>query len=369
MQSARKSIPSEVPSQAVVQSHAVSNQELAKAFERYLISRGFSPPTLRSYMDSVNRYVEMLGSMSVVDAERREIREFQASLLKKGLSSNSLRLHTIALRGFHKFIRLSGLTNHDPTLLLSARKLPGRIPRFLTVKEVDKLIVACETPLERAVVEVMYSTGVRISELVSIRIEDITFSMPGVIRIIRGKGNKDRVVLFGSKADAAIREYLGDRRTGFLFEAPARTGELTKSRWRNCSWYGRYYANGVQREVRIGKVRDTAEAEARQRLDRILAGTPGFCPHPVRPYDKRSIRLALSRIAHRAKVSGVHPHSLRRAFATHLLEGGADLRVVQELLGHVNLTTTMLYTRFSNEDLKKIHTRCHPHGDKHAEEK
>ena len=276
MASARKSIPSAVSSQAVVQSHAESNRELAEAFERYLVSRGFSPPTLRAYMDSVNRYVEMLGSMSVVDAERREIREFQAGLLKRGLSSNSLRLHTIALRGFHKFIRLSGLTKHDPTLLLSPRKLPGRIPRFLTLKEVDKLLAACETPFERAVIEVMYSTGVRISELVSIRVEDITFSSPGVIRIIRGKGNKDRIVLFGSKADAAIREYLGDRRTGFLFEAPARIGELIKSRWRKCSWYGRYYDNGVQREVRLGKVADMSEAEAREKLDQFLSADAGI---------------------------------------------------------------------------------------------
>jgi integrase/recombinase XerD len=159
MASTRKSIPSAVPSQAVVKSHAESNRELTEAFERYLISRGFSPPTLRSYMDSVNRYVEMLRSTSVVDSTRREIREFQAGLLKRGLHPNSLRLHTIALRGFHKFIRLSGLTKHDPTLLLSHRKLPGRIPRFLTVKEVDKLIAACETPFERAVVEVMLFDG------------------------------------------------------------------------------------------------------------------------------------------------------------------------------------------------------------------
>jgi site-specific recombinase XerD len=211
-----------------------------------------------------------------------------------------------------------------------------------------------------------YSTGVRISELVSIRVEDITFSSPGVIRITRGKGNKDRIVLFGSKADAAIRAYLGDRSTGFLFEAPPRIGELQR-KWQ--TWWGRYYAHSVQQWVRIGKMRDMSEAEARERLDQILVETHGFTAHPARPYEKRSIRLALSRIAHRAKVPGVHPHCLRRAFATHLLEGGADLRVVQELLGHVNLTTTMLYTRFSNEDLKKIHTRCHPHGDEHAEEK
>jgi hypothetical protein len=97
---------SEPVSTSPVQSFTKANKELGEAFERYLISRGFSAPTLRAYMDSVNRYIEMLGSMNVVDAERREIREFQAGLLKRGLSSNSLRLHTIALRGFHKFIRL-----------------------------------------------------------------------------------------------------------------------------------------------------------------------------------------------------------------------------------------------------------------------
>jgi len=323
----------------------------------------------------------------VVDATRREIREFQASLLKRGLSSNSLRLHTIALRGFHKFISLSGLTKHDPTLLLSPRKLPGRIPRFLTVKEVDKLLAACETPVERAVVEVMYSTGVRVSELVRLRIEDITFSSPGVIRVIRGKGNKDRIVLFGSKADTAIRAYLGDRKTGFLFEAPAGTGQFFKHRR---SWYARLYDGGEQRQVRLGLARAhqdprwlgrkkshpdlyrcISESEARAKFERLTTNTPGFCSHPARPYDRRSIRLLLQRLAHRAKVADVHPHSLRRAFATHLLEGGADLRVVQELLGHVNLTTTMLYTRFSNANLKKIHTRYHPHanGDGHGEEK
>jgi site-specific recombinase XerD len=320
-------------------------------------------------MDSVNRYVEMLGSVSVVDATRREIREFLTALLNRGLSANSLRLHTIALRGFHKFIRLSGLTKHDPTLLLSSRKLPGRIPRFLTVKEVETLLAACKTPLEKAVVEVMYATGVRVSELVSIRVEDITFSGPGVIRIVRGKGNKDRIVMFGSKADAAIKAYLGDRRTGFLFEAPPRVGELKRSRWRNCSWLGSYYDNGVQREVRLGKVQDMSETEARQKLDQILAETPGFTPHPPKQYDRRSIRLALQRIAHRAKVPGVHPHALRRSFATHLLQGGADIRYVQELLGHATLSTTMRYTRLSISDLKGIHTRCHPHGDDHAEEK
>ena len=286
-------------------SFAQANKELAEAFERYLISRGFSPPTLRAYMDSVNRYVEALHSTIVVDVERRDIRQFQASLLERGLSQNSVRLHTIALRSFHKFISLAGLTKHDPTLLVSARRLPVRIPRFLTVEEVDRLIAACETPFERALIEVLYSTGVRLGELVKIRVDDIAFPSPGVIRITRGKGGKDRIVLFGSKADAAIRAYLGDRKTGFLFETPARIGGLIKPQPKDRSWNGRYYVDGVQRWVRLGKMRDMSEAEARQKLEQILAETPGFSPHPARQYEKRSIRLAVQHIAHRAKVAGV----------------------------------------------------------------
>jgi integrase/recombinase XerD len=351
-----------------VRSYASSNRELAEAFERYLISRGFSAPTLRAYMDSVNRYVEMLHSTSVVDATRREIREFQAGLLRRGLSSNSLRLHTIALRGFHKFISLSGLTKHDPTLLLSPRKLPGRIPRFLTIAEVEKLVAAAEIPVEEAVPETLYATGVRVSELVRIRIEDVDF-VNRVIRVIRGKGNKDRIVLFGSKAAAAIERYLNGRTVGFLFEAPERDGYVRKRR--DClSWQGRFYVDGVQQEIPLGRVDSMSRGEAQRKLQDILAKTPGFHPHSARPYDRRSIRLMLSRLAFRAKIGRVHPHALRRSFATHLLQGGADIRSVQELLGHVNLSTTMLYTRLSVSDLKATHTRCHPRAeDEHGEEK
>jgi integrase/recombinase XerD len=345
-----------------IRSFARANKELAEAFERYLISRGLSPQTLRAYMDSVNRYVETLRSTSAVTADRRDIRQFQAGLLKRGLTSNSVRLHTIALRGFYKFISLSGLTKQDPTLLLSSRKLPERIPRLLTVQEIEKLLSACRNALERAIVEVMYATGVRIGELVKIRVDDITFSSPGVIRINRGKGGKDRIVLFGSKADAAIRAYLGNRQTGFLFEAPPRIGELLKPQVKDRSWNGRYYVDGVQRWVRLGKMRDMSEAEARRKLDQFLAKTPGFTRTGPRPYDKRSIGLLLTRIAKRAKLERVHPHAFRRAFATHMLQDGADLRIVQELLGHASLSTTMRYTNLIISNLKDVHTRCHPHA-------
>ena len=202
---------------------------------------------------------------------------------------------------------------------------------------------------KRAIIEVLYATGVRISELIALRVEDITFSEPGVIRVDRGKGDKDRNVCFGKPAAAAMREYLDGRETGFLFEAPARVGEFF-ARWR--SWYARFYDDAVQREVRLGKVRDLSETEARAKFETLKAETPGFRPHPARPYDARSIRLLLNRLAFRAHVAGVHPHAFRRADATHMLENGADLRAVQELLGHVNVTTTMIYTNLSASNLK-----------------
>lgn len=112
-----------------VRSYAVSNRELVEAFGRYLIARGQSPATIRAYRDSVERLVDSIGATSVSEVDRGTIRQLQAGLCDKGLDSNSIRLHTCALRCFFKFIRLTGLTKHDPTLLLSHRKTPGRLPR------------------------------------------------------------------------------------------------------------------------------------------------------------------------------------------------------------------------------------------------
>lgn len=293
-----------------VRSFAKSNQDLIEAFETYLISLNRSRDTRRAYLDAVGRFIETLGSKDATEADRGDIRRFQTTLLAKGLTSNSIRSHISGIRAFSKFLYLAGLTRCDPTLLVAQRKLPTRIPRVLTVEEIERLIAASVTPLEKAIVETLYATGVRLSELIALRVEDITFSEPGVIRVLRGKGDKDRIVLFGRPAAAAIREYLADRRSGLLFTA-----------------------------------------------------------HPARPYDARSVRLLLNRLAFRARVAGVHPHAFRRAFATHMLERGADLRVVQDLLGHQNVTTTARYTNLSVLHLQSIHERFHPHAQEKTDAK
>ncbi len=343
-----------------VRSFSQANSELVKAYERYLVARGNAGPTIGAYLDAVNRLVESVGAASVVEVERDTIRRVLGDWYKKGLTANSIRLHTCALRSFFKFIRLTGLTKHDPMLLIACRKIPTRLPVVLTIEQVERLIGAAQDPFERAVVEVLYSTGVRVSELIKLRLENISWPSR-TIRVHKGKGGKDRVVLFGSYAEKAIQEYQAWRpsQAGFLFEAPARRGHIQATKR---GWNGRLYVDRVQRKFRIGSFKEfPTEGEARREFDRIAAQVPGFKPIQARPYWPGSIRGVLNRLAHRAGIDRVHPHALRRAMASHMLQNGGNLRVVQDLLGHERLNTTMRYTWLDANHLKKVHERCHPH--------
>jgi len=345
-----------------VRSFAKENRELAAAFARYMLARGCSPRTIRAYADSVGRLVEYLGASSVAEVERRTIRQLLAELYKKGITSNSIRLHTCGLRAFFKFIRLTGLTKHDPTLLLAHRKIMGRMERVLTIEEIERLINASQDPFELAVAEVLYGTGIRISELLNLRLEDIDFADGeiGSLRVKNGKGQKDRVVLFGTKAALAMKEYQAWRpsRMGFLFEVPEKNGCL---RLLDGSWHGFFYVDGVQRNIWLARAADCpTRQEARRRFNRIVSKIPGYRVIPAKPYSSRAIWDVIHRLAHRAKLGRVHPHMLRRAMACHMLASGANIRAIQDLLGHTNLSTTMLYTALTAENLKKTHSKFHP---------
>ena len=287
-----------------VLSYADGNKELARAFDRYLEARGLRPATRQTYGRTMRELLAFLGSRSIAEADRTLLRQFLGTLCNRGMDPNGIRRHTCGLRAFFKFVQLTRLTPHNPTMMLAHRKLAHRVQRVLTRSEVDRLIAAAETSLELAVLEWLYATGVRVSELVSMRLEDVDFAA-GVARVKKGKGGKDRIVLFGSKADAALRNLIESRppATGFLFEAPAYCGSISKYRIsRNGKtysyWHGAYYdAEHFQRGVCVGTVSAfPTRSDARRAFDKILATAPGYHPRAPRPYTDRAIRMMVRRI-------------------------------------------------------------------------
>ncbi len=346
----------------LTRSFAGSNEDLRAAFARYQVALGQSEATIDTYSASIGQFLETLGSQNILDVTRSEIRNYLRNLADRGLGSNSIRKHTHAIRAFHKFLRVSSLTKDDPTLLLSQRKLPRRIPKVLTPDEMVRLIEAAKNPLERAVAQVLYSTGMRVSELVKMRIENVNFETR-IMRVIKGKGGKSRIVPFGPYAADSIRKYHEWRKpqAGWLFEFYGREPNLYLRYGK--TWYAWFYLKNSKRcNWRLGKIADLPTIEdARREFDRRY-GPDYRHPRPAGPIDARTVRYILQRSAARAKLKGVTPHALRRAFATHMLESGASIRVIQEILGHERLTTTALYTLLSAAKLSEVYEQCHPHG-------
>jgi site-specific recombinase XerD len=346
----------------LARSYAKTNRELVAAFERYLVSRGRSPRGIRAYREPALALVDFLGARSIAEVDRGTLRQFLMKLQAKGVCANTIRLRTCALRAFFRFIRLTGLTDSDPTLQLAHRKLPERKPRVLTIEEVERIIGAARSPFERAVIEVLYGAGVRVSELVNLRLEDVRWddvSQIHSITVHEGKGGKDRIVLFGSKAASAIRAYQQafPSKAGFLFEVHPTNGSLCRQR-PSRAWSVRFSIDGARRSLSI---KTDSREEAQREFERVAPKIPGYRVLPARPYSSRAIHLAVRRVAERAKLGKIYPHALRRAFASHMLARGGDLRAIQELLGHENLHTTMLYTSLTAADLKAVHRRAHPH--------
>ena len=347
-------------------SYKSSNEQLQLSFARYLEGRGRKPLTVRSYSDSVSRLLSTIGTRSVLSIERQDIRGFQYSLLNRGLASTTLNHHIAAIREFFKFLRIVGLNEgRDPMFGVSSRKTAYRAPIVLTVRQVERLIEAAANLTEHAVIEFLYATAVRVSECVAMKLEDVDLEQR-VARVQRGKGDKGRIVLFGRPARAAIIAMLATRpsQTPFLFESPGRIGSMrTEGKW----WIGYYYSGGVQRRIRIGGIDElTTRHQARYRFDQLLVNCGGFRARFSSPYTPRGIAFIVARSASRAGLGRVHPHAVRRACATHLLEGGADLRYVQEILGHTSLSTTTVYLNVSPARIKDVHARCHPLGDCNA---
>ncbi len=294
------------------------NQTLDQFIHYLIVEKGLSKNTIEAYGHNLNRFVEYLKKKGIQDLDqvgKVDVKAFLLFLKKQGLSAKTVVRNLVALRTFYKFLTQEGILEANPLEEIESPKVERTLPEILSLKEVEQLLEQPDpqTPLgvrDRAMLELLYATGMRVSELTRLPIQQV--NLEGGYVLLYGKGSKERVVPLGKEAMKWITCYLNTARvtlakkkeSPFLFIN--RSGkEMSRQRfWKTIKSYGR----------------------------------------------KAGIRKRIT------------PHLLRHSFASHLLERGADLRSVQMMLGHVDISTTQIYTHVTGERLKRVHQRYHPRG-------
>jgi integrase/recombinase XerD len=290
------------------------------AYLNYIrVERGLSANTLDAYSSDLFKFTGFLRDrkLALAKVKRDDVVDFLSSLYRRGLDSRSVARHLVTVRSFYKFLVVDGIVNHDPTTNLESPKIRQTLPSFLSVKDVEKLLALPDlnTPLglrDRALLDVLYSCGLRVTELINLRADNIDFEL-GCIRCI-GKGDKERLVPIGRKALDSVVTYIKEAR-------PALLRSRRRAKLSNAIFLNR---QGGQ----LGRVG----------VWKILAA-----------YGRA--------LGQRKKLT---PHKLRHSFATHLLERGADLRSVQMMLGHADISTTQIYTHVMEDRLKTVYKAHHP---------
>lgn len=286
-----------------------SNQEIDFYTNHLKTERNYSPHTISNYKRDL---VFLTGFFKERKVNRLTAREYLVQLEKNGFSKRSIARKLSAARSFFRFLMREKMAEVNPFDNLLTPKIPKKLPNFLYPEEMARLLKAPKSdPLGRrdlAILEILYSSGIRVTELASLSLNELDLA-EGEIRVF-GKGSKERIVLFGSHAVSAVKGYLTTARP-----------ELLSGKKSAAVFIGRRGTRLTTRQI--------------ERLIKYYAKKAGI-------------------------VKKVTPHTLRHSFATHLLDGGADLRMVQELLGHVSLSTTQVYTHVTKERLKKVYESSHP---------
>ena len=292
-------------------------EKLLAKYTRYLeLERSISPLTVRNYTSDIKSFLDFLhnsGLDSLEKVDRIIMRHYLGSLHEAGIARSSISRKLSALRSFYRYLNRERLINVDPLATITAPKLEKRLPTFLNIHDIQRLIEAPEraTPQglrDRAILELLYAAGLRVSEIVRLDIGDINLSSLEIR--IWGKGAKERIGLMGKPAEEALRLYLRYGRTKLQGKRETRAIFLNRSG-------GRMSERSIQRIIR--KYAKKAGIDVR-----------------------------------------VFPHIMRHTFATHLLDGGADLRVVQDLLGHSKLSSTQIYTHVTRSQIRRTYLAAHP---------
>ena len=294
--------------------HTVVGKAVAD-FLLHLGERNASPHTIKAYSRDLANFAAYAGSRGWKSIDHIAIRGFLSQLYEKGLSKTSVARSLAAVRSLYRWLAREGVVEHNPAKLVATPKLPKKLPRVPTIEEMNSVLdgkmpeTAAFPERDHLMLELLYGCGIRNSELTGIRLDDIRLSAETIL--IRGKGKKERYVPFGDSVKSALSVYL-----------PARQTALTETR------------------------KNTAA---------LLINQRGGC------LTTRSVRRIIKKIAVAKGLSpDVHPHTLRHAFGTHMLEEGADLRAIQELLGHERLATTQRYTQLSVKHVLQVYDQTHP---------
>ncbi len=292
--------------------------KLIDEFIRHLtVERGLAPNTCASYrrdLSDLARFLQKHPGSGLAAASKREILAYLLHLQQQGKAPATVSRHLAAIRTFYRFLVNESLVERDPSENLETPKLAKRLPKVLSVSEVE-LLLGQPKPIEpaglrdRAMLEVLYATGMRVSELISLTLNQINLEL-GYVRCI-GKGSKERIIPLGRKASKSLREYL---------------------------------ARGRAKLIRRKEPTDLL-----------------FVNHHGRVLTRQGFWKIIKAYAAQAGIDKpITPHTLRHSFATHLLENGADLRSVQEMLGHVDISTTQIYTHLTRSRLKEVYAKTHP---------
>jgi tyrosine recombinase XerC len=281
-------------------------------FINYLqIEKNYSDHTVTNYKIDLKEFSGSIKDKPIEQVTHVDVRLFLSKLKEKNFSKRSVARKMACLRSFFKFLYREGHIKANPAASLSTPKIDKKLPLFMNASDVVRLLESPDASddmglRDRAILEALYSTGIRVSELVGLNKEDVDF-ISGVIKV-RGKGKKERLVPIGDKALRAIKAY---------FE-----------------------------KIKVTEINERK---------------PVFLNKSQRRVSDRAVRRIVHKYIHKTSLNeSISPHTLRHSFATHMLDRGADLRSVQELLGHANLSTTQIYTHVTTERLKSIYDKVHP---------
>jgi site-specific recombinase XerD len=430
--------------------HREENAEILNDFVRSLNAGGRSPHTIVAYRHNVGDFLEFTLGVSVTEITHSEVHEWLHFLKERGSAPSTISQSLGSLRSFFDYAQTIGIVERSPTRIIPNHRITQKLPRWVSFEDMQKLLSAADNPRDHAIIEFMWATGCRVSEVVNARIENIDWP-ESTIKVLC-KGNKERLALFGSRCAASLRTYLEEfgsargalptdgplfrrlrseqqgsvqlqrggawvafyretvklpdgtikrvlrsKRLGVI-RAPERRRRkpdmqveaAAALRRKGRSWLDihdiifpnleldhsrlmrmrkavyRFWSPPKRKSLKpfthIGSLKD-AKAAAGKLLTEIRVRSPEKLAHPLpnkRPIRARSVSRLLRRLGAKAGLGHVHPHMLRHSFATHLLEGGADLRVIQELLGHASLSATQIYTHCSTTHLRASLQKAHP---------